>query len=113
MRLPFVSRWTLERIDAELRLTRAENAALQSRYDALLAKYHGLVERPTGPAPASLPERKSDPVSEAIGLAAGTNGVLRRQLGAYAKQQRLAGQPEEEIVASLLHWQDDDSGVPV
>ena len=52
--------------------------------------------------------RASDPVSEAIATAAGSNAVLRRQLGVYAKQQRTGKVPESDIVSSILNWQDVD-----
>ena len=52
--------------------------------------------------------KASDPVAEAIAASAGTNAVLRRQLGVYAKQQRAGKVPDGDIVSSILNWQDVD-----
>ena len=93
---------------------RQRDAAL-ARYDALLEKYHAL--RLAGqavpePAPAPLPERERDPIADVIGVVAGSNATLRRQLVAHARRKRAEGEDETDIVHGLLNWEEDDSGVP-
>ena len=111
MRCPWVARSTLDATYSALTDLRAINAQAFARYDALLAKYHALIERPTGPAPTALEPRKADPVAETIALVGGSNGRTRRALGAWAKEQRLAGVDTQSIVDGLMHWPSDEDGV--
>ena len=108
MKLPFVSRGTLEATEQALAEMRAINATMQSRYDKLLADYHDIVTRPNGAAPKPLERKKADPVMDAIAIQAGSNAMLRRHLGTFAKQRRAEGAEDEELVTAILHWKDAD-----
>lgn len=65
----------------------------------------GFDKAPERPA---LPERKADPVTDAIALAAKNDAALRRHLGAFAKAQRAEGVDDDAIVSKILHWDEED-----
>lgn len=111
MRFPLVSRWTLERIDAELADAKAEHRRLSDRYDALLEKYHSL--RVVGQVPSE-PVRMAEPVEpsavdEAITAKAGRNPALRRYLTQWAASERgKDGVTDESLAHAILHWSDTE-----
>ena len=112
MILPFVSRWTVERIDQELADAKAENRRLSDRYDALLEKYHSL--RVTGAVPVEpvrLPEpEEPSAIDEAINAKAGRNPGLRRYLTQWAASERQKdGVTDESLAHAILHWDDGSS----
>lgn len=108
MRFPFVARATLEATERALAEMTAINARMAARYDKLLADYHDVVTRPNGSAPKPLQRKTADPVMEAIAIQAGSNAMLRRHLGTFAKQRRAEGVEDAEIVSAILHWKDSD-----
>jgi hypothetical protein len=111
--------WQLDRAVEDYNRLIDENTAdtkyHRARYDALLEKYHALkvigASEPAAPA-KPLQRSKPDPVAEVIADRAGPNGRLRSQLTLFAASERRNGTPELEIAKSILHWQDDTSGVP-
>ncbi len=80
------------------------------RYDNLLEKYHAL--RLMGGAPERklepLPIAQRDEIADAIELAAGNDGALQRHLNRFAKQQKLDGASEHDIIQAIIHWRSDD-----
>ena len=54
--------------------------------------------------PDALPVAQKDEVEEHIELAAHGDRALHRHLQQWAKQQRLDGAKEHDIISSLLHW---------
>jgi hypothetical protein len=110
MKLPFVSRGTLDLLVASerARALAAEAAvvAVEARYDKLLEIV--VAER----TPKEVPVKAADPIMALIRARAGSNGVVRRALGAYVMTQRALDTPEGQIIEGLTHWQSsDDDGV--
>jgi len=108
MRLPVVSRGTHDALLASerARALAAEAAvvAVEARYDKLL----DLILAERTPKEAQTP----DPLQALIRARAGSNGVVRRALGAYVMRERALDTPEEQIMQGLTHWQSsDDDGV--
>lgn len=93
----------------QLKEQREANRALVRQFVDL--KHAGFATPAPQPAPASPP--KADPVQDAIALAAGTRGDLRRHLGVWARTQRTQGVKDDDIVHNIINWgPGDDEGVP-
>lgn len=103
----------IDRLSIALNESDARAMNLSAQYAALLDKYHQL--KLSGFAPLAevrpaLVQRPPDRVTEVITDVAGNNAALRRQLGAFARAQRLAREDEDDIVHDILHWGEDDGG---
>lgn len=92
-----------ERAESEADRLRTQNAQLLSTVLSLKGK--GATDQTPLP-------KTTDRVSEVIADVAGPNHALRRQLGAWARQQRADKVDEDQIIKGLFNWPDDDSGVP-
>lgn len=103
MRWPFVSRAAFDTMRESRDLYRDLYTSAQARADRLAS---AVVERPA-PQPA-----KRDDMAEVIDLKAGHDLSLKRHLWSYVKQQRRDKVDETAIMNAVLHWQDDEEGVP-
>ncbi len=105
---------TQQRDDARRELAVAVEARndWQHRCIEAEARYHALAQKlvATIPAakPSKVPPKPGNRIQEVIADVGGTNGPLRKQLGAYARQQARDGVDEDAIVHALMHWQAED-----
>lgn len=111
MKLPWVSRAMYEALTDALfiRAERAEALAQQERQraDDLLQRLLAVHEPKAPVAP-----KAADSLMEVIRLRAGSNGAVRRALGAYVKNARAQGVDEGEIQRTITDWpSSDDEGV--
>lgn len=98
MKLPFVSRETFELAKVQADYFRAKAEAWETRYlDA------------TAPKRAVLPEKSVDPVVQAISEAAAGNSALRGHLSHFARAERAAKTPDEDIIAKIRAYSHGDS----
>jgi len=110
MRWPWVSRELYERVyvsdeewqDAYDKL----QADANTRYDALLAKYHALrLQGATAAEPRQPVEAKEpDAVHWAIMQRAGNNRALSGYLSGWAQTQRRDDVPDGEIIERISNW---------
>lgn len=107
MRLPIVSRSTLDAAHGELAYLREMLRDERAQYARLAEQVVTLANRAV-PEQPKMPERTRDEVIEAIMARAGNNGQLRAHLSAWAMRQRRAQVPDDQIINGIIVWESPD-----
>ena len=115
MTWPLVWRSTYDRTIRELTESKTRGAAAEHTLIMVLDRWvhfnemllAGMVPAPKAvstnkPLPMAVPERSE--IADAIELSAGGDRALARHLEKWAKQQRLDGMKEHDIIQSIIHW---------
>lgn len=111
VRWPWVSRELYEQIEAAWLHTRDDCWNLQTRYDALLEKYHALKVQGAVPEKQSEPviAKEPSPLDYAIAEKAGSNHRLRLYLTGYAAREKASNVDEATIISRISNWNADES----
>lgn len=102
---------TRARLAEAQRLAAAVMGQVTKLCDTMLANYQELrvsganLPPPPPPQPRTpLPVPARDEIADAVELSAGNDAALARHLSRWAKQQRLDGMKEHDIIQSIIHW---------
>jgi hypothetical protein len=119
MKWPFVSREMYENAMDEMQRAFVDGQArLQAealRYGDLLAKYHELAKPPVAVtvapsvAPASEPSEVNKVIREQASESGRYDHALATHLRGYAKQMKMQGKSDDEIVGELVKWQNTET----